>query len=236
MTPGLWLSIASLAVGMTQVPARADTYAGITLHASARVPDMPSRVAPAGAHGVAHGVGAGTVSPATATATAAAAPAGRRCELMLSESAIDYGAVTRYRLEGHGSARELSFGKRRMALHVTCTTPLLPGLVFRGPSHAGDYRFGPTGKVTLTLSDVQFDGRPVLLGNATMVGELPAQAARSVRFLPGQVIVPVLDGRPARGTRLSAMVDIEPVVPRDSSRVATPTTLETNGMFQVLWH
>lgn len=235
MRAGWWLSIASGALGMVWLPAPADTLAGASLPASAQAPGVPSRVAhsmaSAATRGVRAGVGPGTMPPGAVTVP----PAGPRCEVVLGASAIDYGAVTRYQLEGHGSTGELSFGKRRMVLHVTCSTPLLPGLVFRGPSSASNYLFGTAGKVTLTLSEPQLDGRPVQLGNATMVGEMPARVASSARLMPGQVIVPVLDGRPARGTRWSAIVDVEPVVPRDSSQVATPTTLETNGTFQVLW-
>lgn len=184
--------------------------------------------------GGAYGQAPSQVSGA-ARAPMTVAPPAERCQLMISESDIDYGSITRYRLESGGNAAELSLGKRRMMLNVTCSSASLLGMVFRGPSSGADYVFGKSGKVTMQLSEAQVDGRPVQVGNAGAAGTMPVSPAATARFMPGQVIVPVIDGKPAQGTRFSAAVEVEPVVPRGSSQVTSPTTLELNGAFQVLW-
>lgn len=165
------------------------------------------------------------------------APPAERCQLMVSEARVDYGTTTRYRLESNGT--DMSLGKRRMTMNVTCSSASTLGIVFRAPSLGTDYIFGnvggKSGKVTLQMSEAQIDGVPAQLGNAMSAGTLPAAIGGTARFTPGQAIVPVIDGRPAQGTRFSATVDIDPVVPRGDNQVSSPTPLESNGAFQVLW-
>lgn len=193
--------------------------------AMAQAPQGPQAPRPAG--------------PAAPAAPMVSAPPAERCQLMLSEGGLEYGAMTRYRLESSNGGTELSLGKRRMTMNVTCSKASMLGIVFRAPSAGGDYVFGnvggKSGKVALLMSEAQIDGQPVQLGNATAAGTLPATLGSSARFMPGQAIVPVIDGRPAQGMRFSATVEIDPSVPRGNSQVASPTPLQSNGAFEVLW-
>ena len=47
-------------------------------------------------------------------------------------------------------------------------------------------------------------------------------------------IVPVVDGRPAKGMSFSAQVEVDPRVPAANAKVAGRTSLETNGTFQLI--
>ncbi|WP_354678031.1 hypothetical protein [Cupriavidus plantarum] len=200
------------------------TTAAVTGLAMAQAPQGPQAPRPGGG---------------AATPPMVAAPPPAPSHLMVSEGGLDYGPMTRYRLESSGRGTDLSLGKRRMTMNVTCNRASMLGIVFRAPSVGTEYVFGSvggkSGKVTLLMSEAQVDGQPAQLGNATGAGTLPATLGSSARFTPGQAIVPVIDGRPAQGMRFSATVEIDPTVPRGDSQVAAPTPLQSNGAFQVLW-
>jgi len=180
-----------------------------------------------------------TLAPRSGGAPVATAIPAENCQLSVSEPDLDYGPMTRYRLEEGGNAQDLSLGKRRMTINVSCQVEAKIGVRFRGSSVGADYVFGTAGgkqgKVTLTLVDSQLDGRRVLVGAADAAGMVPAAPASSARFMPGQVLVPVEGGQPVSGKQFSAAVEIDPSVPKDAARVRSRTSLETHGTFEVIW-
>lgn len=182
----------------------------------------------------AHAQAPGPRAPVT-HAPVPAVPA-ENCQLVLSETDINYGAMTRYGLEpSGGGTQDLALAQRRVTLNVSCRAPAAIGLRFRGPSAGADYLFGRQGKVVMHLSEPRLDGRTVLVGTATAAGMLPAAPASGARFMPGQVIVPVEAGKPATGSQFSAVVDITPSLSRDAARVRNRTPMETEGTFEVVW-
>ncbi len=169
-----------------------------------------------------------------ATTTSIAPPA-ENCQLVVSEPDMNYGAVTRYRLEQGVNGQEMSLGKRRITLSVSCRTPVRLAVRFRGPSAGADYLFGQQGKVVMRLVEPRLDGRNVLVGAAQGAGMMPAAPASAARFLPDQAIVPVEGGQPAVGTQFSATIEVDPLLPQEAARVRNRTSLELDGSFEVLW-
>lgn len=163
------------------------------------------------------------------------APPPENCQLMVSEADMDYGAMTRYRLEQGNNGQEMSLGKRRMALSVSCRTPVRLAVRFRGPAVGADYMLGRQGKVVMRLVEPRLDGRNVLVGTAQGAGMMPVAPASAARFLPDQAIVPVESGQPAVGSQFSATIEIDPLLPQGAARVRNRTPLELDGTFEVLW-
>ena len=169
-----------------------------------------------------------------ATSTSIAPPP-ENCQLVVSEADMNYGAMTRYRLEQGTHGQEMSLGKRRIALSVSCRTPVRLAVRFRGPSAGADFLFGRQGKVVMRLVEPRLDGRNVLVGTAQGAGMMPVAPSSGARFMPDQAIVPVEGGQPAVGTQFSATVEIDPMLPQEAARVRNRTPLELDGTFEVLW-
>lgn len=167
--------------------------------------------------------------------TAAQAQGPGECQMTVNESSVDYGTFTRYQLQGdNAQAATLSLGKRQLTLSVNCRMPVTMAVAFRSGANGADYSFGNGGSVTVRMANAQVDGRPAMIGSAAGMGMLPASPAAVAQFAPGQVIVPVVDGRPAKGTSFSAQVEVDPRVPAANAKVAGRTSLETNGTFQLI--
>lgn len=179
-----------------------------------------------------------TTAPASRTTMPTMVAPPENCQLSVSEADLDYGATTRYGLQrgvGDGNDQGLSLGKRRVTLNVSCRTPARIGLRFRGPSVGAEYQFGSQGRVALRLMEPRLDGRSILVGTASAAGLMPVAPANAVRFAPGQVIVPVENGKAVPGERFSAVVEIDPVLPESATHVRNRTAVETQGTFEVEW-
>lgn len=153
--------------------------------------------------------------------TAVPAVAGS-CRLFLSQSLIDYGHL---RL----SERSASVGKRMARLNVVCPENSVIALRFQGGVGDGQgYRFGQQGLFSLTLHHPQLDGRPVELA------QLHNHADRGGQLRPGQALVVLAGGLPARGRTFSAQVQVDTWLPGAAIAVRDRTTLEGSGRFELV--
>ncbi|RZT36315.1 DUF1120 domain-containing protein [Cupriavidus agavae] len=159
---------------------------------------------------------------------------GETCQLSLSEPDIDYGGLTRGRMQEHG-AQAYSLGKRRLMLNVNCRTPVRIGIRLQAPAAGQDYAFGSLGRVGVRLERAQLDGHSVMVGTADTPGTLPAAYGPSAPLTPGRVVVPVQGGGLVTGSRFSANIEVDPFLPQDAARVRNRTPFETNGTFEVIW-
>ncbi|CAG4909545.1 DUF1120 domain-containing protein [Paraburkholderia saeva] len=167
--------------------------------------------------------------------TAAQAQGPGECQMTVNDSSVDYGVFTRYQLQGENpQAPTLSLGKRQLTLNMNCRMPVTMAVAFRSGANGADYSFGNGGTVTVRMTGAQVDGRPALVGSSAGAGMIPASPAAIAQFAPGQVIVPIVDGRPAKGTSFSAQVEVDPRIPAANARVAGRTSLESNGSFQLI--
>ena len=156
-----------------------------------------------------------------------AAPASAaNCRLSLSQPIIDYGLLRPgEQLENRGA----SLGKRIVRLNVICVEAAVIALRFQGvPANETGYRFGRQGFFNLTLQHPQLDGKPIELAQWHNPTERDAQ------LRPGQSLVVLVGGVPARGHAFSAQVQVDTWLSSAATAVGNKTTYEGNGRFELV--
>lgn len=154
---------------------------------------------------------------------ALAAPAdAASCRLLLSQPVIDYGQL-------RPSEQSESRGRRMVRLSVVCPEDTVIALRFQGGLVDGErYRFGPQGSFSLALLHPQLDGRPVELA------QLHNHADRGGQLRPGQSLVALAGGLPAKGRTFSAQVQVQTWLSSAATAVRDKTTLEGSGRFELV--
>lgn len=138
------------------------------------------------------------------------------CAITLSNTHVDYG------VQQHPSGAVALQGSHRLdsreiRLNASCRDDSAIELTLHGALHANQMKFSDQGQVSIRLSRAQLDGRPVGLAKP---GDLGATGAgvESLAARPGDVIVPVEAGRPARGKALVLSLEIVPQLPLSDMR------------------
>lgn len=154
--------------------------------------------------------------------TPAALAANASCRLFLSQPLIDYGQL-------RPSERSANLGRRMVRLSVVCSENSVIALRFQGGAADGQgYRFGPRGSFSLTLQHPQLDGKPVEMA------QLHNHAERSGQLQPGQSLVALVRGLPAKGRTFSAQVHVDTWLASAAIAVRDKTTLEGSGRFELV--
>ncbi|MFL1489959.1 DUF1120 domain-containing protein [Pseudomonas antarctica] len=149
------------------------------------------------------------------------------CQLSVSQSRIDYGAIRR---DAFVERASMVLGTRSLHVNVLCTEPAPMALRFIGVAADGQgFMFGRQGRFRLSLKHTQVDGRAVDWAATHLPGE-PV----SGQLLPGQTLVARAAGLPVVGLRLTARVDIDTELPADALEVRSETRLEGQGSFELV--
>lgn len=138
------------------------------------------------------------------------------CEVLLSQSEIDYGQLNRTTLKavpGH-----FSLAPRTFYLTVQCPQAQALQLAYRGVADgAAGFRFGEQGQYQLWLGDAQLDGTAVSLGQVQGAGLGVMAVASEMALQPEHALAPVIGGQPARGRRLTARVELRVTGPASAA-------------------
>ena len=157
-----------------------------------------------------------------------AAPA-NNCQLLLGDSQIDYGTVTRSALNPLTKyPRYLSFGKRVVTVTAVCAAPTRMSLFFRGsPSPNNLFRFGEHNGFVVHAMRAQLDNHPVQLAQLAAPGQPVGAGSESVTLMPGQgVSVAASDG--GVGRQLSLQLEVEAYLSDSAAHVTAAQTFEGN--------
>lgn len=148
------------------------------------------------------------------------------CRLSLSQPLVDYGSLrTGEQPVGQG----VFLGKRTVRLNVVCPEASVIALRFQGVAMDGQgFRFGRQGSFRLTLEHPQLDGKPVELA------QLHNHADRGGQLQPGQSLVVLAGGLPAKGRTFSAQVQVDTWLSSAATAVRDKTTLEGSGRFELV--
>ncbi len=150
---------------------------------------------------------------------ASAAPTDN-CQLLLGESQVDYGTVTRYTLNPLTKyPRYLSFGKRIVTATAVCPTPVRMSLFFSGaPSPNNLFRFGENSGFVVHAMRAQLDNHPVRLARIAAPGQPASEEGENVTLIPGQgLTVATSDG--GIGRQLSLQLEVEAYASDGATRV-----------------
>jgi hypothetical protein len=162
-----------------------------------------------------------------------AAPA-NNCQLLLGDSQIDYGTVTRSALNPLTKyPRYLSFGKRVVTATAVCATPTRMSLFFRGSASPNNlFRFGEHNGFVVHAMQAQLDNRPVQLAPLAAPGQPAGAGGASVTLMPGQgVTVAASDG--GVGRQLSLQLEVEAYLSDSAAHVTAAQTFEGNTSIEL---
>jgi len=154
------------------------------------------------------------------------------CSLSISQPVLDYGQTQRTQLmENTREGRHLLVGTRVITLNLSCAASTAMALSFNGEA-AGDegYRFARGGLFTLKVLSAQLDGNPVRLVRRSAEGSVQGVADM---LRPGVSLVPVGPNLIARGTRLSAQVEVKTYVDERDTEARSRDEWGGGGQFSV---
>lgn len=153
-------------------------------------------------------------------------PPDTRCNLSFGGGVIDYGSHSRAQLQTPlSNSSDLSFGKRRVTLNVSCSHRQKMSFVLRGDkSKSNNLRFGDQGSLVVRFFDAQMDGQSVQLIKSTTNVSLTHGTANSVFLMPGEGFSALAGGSFAEGRIFTVHVEVEPVLPESETRVSAIKT------------
>ncbi|MEI0695031.1 fimbrial protein [Pectobacterium aroidearum] len=147
--------------------------------------------------------------------------ASTRCTLSVSNPVIDYGIMSRWQLQDVERGA-VSPGTRSLMLNVACPYTRGMKLLVQGEnSEQGGLRYGGHGVTRLRLLDVQLDGKAVELRTLTPTGEWGDDSSQVMTLIPGQQLIPVVQGRLAEGKALTARLEIQPILAEQETQVSS---------------
>jgi hypothetical protein len=151
------------------------------------------------------------------------------CTVRLGQPGIDFGTTTRGQLLQSPLAGDaLSFGQRRVQVHVQCEQVVPLGLEFVAPvADADSFRFG-AGTLTARVIGVRVDGRAVQWLNEGRGGASVSNVLR-----PGDFVVPAVSGATLEGRQMTVEVELEAQVKSAATRVSDVTRFESHGEFRL---
>lgn len=154
------------------------------------------------------------------------------CALSINQPLVDYGHSQRAQLlEGTREGNRLLVGTRVITLNFSCATNTAMALSFNGEA-AGEqgYRFAQGGMFTLKVLSAQIDGKSVRLMTRT-AGDAVQGSDNQLR--PGVSLMPMDRSQAARGTKLSAQVEVTTYVDVRDTEARSQEQWEGGGQFSV---
>lgn len=146
------------------------------------------------------------------------------CEITLSSQHLDYGPQQHPSGAVTPQARHL-LDRREVRLNANCLADSAIELSLHGPVQSNRMKFSDQGQVSIQMSRAQLDGRPVGLARLSDLGATGG-GLESLASAPGDIIVPVEGGLPARGKSLVLSLEIVPELPLSDMRSRDAKTHE----------
>ncbi|TBN40714.1 hypothetical protein [Pseudomonas sp. BGI-2] len=109
-------------------------------------------------------------------------------------------------------------------------------LLLRGESFGQHFKFANQGQVIVSISDATLDGHSVELARGGSIEASADSYGSSIKVAPGDFILPISGGPPARGSVWSLRVEIHPLIPVSEMRIPDAKTLEAHFTFEVGSH
>lgn len=151
------------------------------------------------------------------------------CDMRLSNTEVNYGALNRGEMIIRGNA-PIDLGSRQLTLTAVCRQAELIGLRFEGEAaDPGSYRFAGKGRFTVKLSNASLDGNAVQLAQTGSTGDGSTGALNVVELRPNERVIAIAQGQRAAGKVFSAQVEIQTFVDEVSTRTRDITALEGRG-------
>lgn len=147
-------------------------------------------------------------------------PADNQCHTSASTTIIDYGNQSRWQMQ-QLDGQKVTPGKRTLLFNIVCPYSQPLRIRLRGKQASnGDLRYGEWGSIRLQIYDVRLDDQTLPIAFVTQDGRLISPAAPSMMLKPGNDFSPVSNGHAAQGKRLTARIDITPVLKESHARSA----------------
>ena len=138
------------------------------------------------------------------------------CALSVAQPNIDLGNLTYPQLgPGHATDAPHTLDTRQVTVQLHCNAESPLNIMLRGMRQTNGVRFAERGVLDVELYDALLDGRPVMLQATDTLPAAANAGAPRVQLLPGQRVVPMLAGQPARGSQLTLQMAITSTVPLD---------------------
>lgn len=151
------------------------------------------------------------------------------CDMRLSNTEVNYGALNRGEMNIRGNA-PIDLGSRQLTLTAVCRQAEPIGLRFEGDAvDPGGYRFAGKGRFTVKLSNATLDGNAVQLARTGSGSDSSTGAVNAVELRPNERVIAIAQGLRAAGKVFSAQVEIQTFVDEASTRARDITGLEGRG-------
>lgn len=138
------------------------------------------------------------------------------CALSVSQPSIALGNLTYPRVApGHAIDAPHELGTRQITVQLHCVAESPLNLMLRGIRQADGVRFAERGALNMQVFDALLDGRPVMLQATDQLPAASNAGAPRVQVLPGQRVIPMQAGQPARGSQLTVQMAISTTLPLD---------------------
>lgn len=152
------------------------------------------------------------------------------CQLLVSDSDVNYPAVTKHGLLSLPGSPNLGFPERIVSVTAACDKPMHMALKFTGrQTQNGQFSFGDHGILHLQLQHAQLDGQPIPLrlanprANGTNIQQSRIPLTR-VTVLPGDTVVPGAWMPIARaGKQWTLQMALDPQIPASAAQVTDAT-------------
>lgn len=133
----------------------------------------------------------------------------QQCTLHLSDANLDLGQIPYPDAPTERVMGALfTVGTRFVTLNASCPEPTVMSLMLKGERQANQFRFAPSGQMTVDFDSALLDGQAVDLAALKTLEEPLTGVASSLRVAPGDRVVAVSGGRPAQGSHLSLQISV----------------------------
>lgn len=163
-------------------------------------------------------------------------PMDARCSVSLGSSFVDYGTLSQWQLQNSVTNPDaVTPGKRTLMLSVVCPYSQKVLLTLRGERATnGDLRYGDLGSMIVRVLNAQLDGESVQLIGTSLDSAIKGAANESRRLQPGQTFAPSINGQLAKGKAFTALIEIEPMLPKAKARVSSRQSSEARFKLELM--
>lgn len=159
----------------------------------------------------------------------AAHPATANCDLTFSDNVIDYGQLDMSHVGNDRAGVPVALASR--TLSAVCKAPSVMTVTLQGPPNTPQaFKLGEAAEYGFQITQALLDGKPVQIGKPAVIGLPPSAATMPLALGPGEHVTPLMDGVPARGSRLDLTLQIQAYRGKDTSLVQQ-TTLSSESQF-----
>lgn len=144
------------------------------------------------------------------------APQPQDCQVMGSQSRIDFGTHNRANL-AINTRGKLTLGQRSLRINVVCRFPQKMVLSIAGALDGQQFGWGNDAEVRIAVQDAELDNKPIRLSRLQRDGHTAVDAAPILTLFPGDYFTPLAEIGEITGKQLMFTLTAEPEL--DDSRV-----------------